>query len=199
VDGQRRVFIGGDFYLNEAVLKKGVLDFLIGLSSANTEVVYLGSEYVDSATEISSRVNFYRERGFLEAAEHLRSRMFPDIKADSFPKSYYDKLPAWDQADAAIKNSYVAAAKRDVTVARKRYESSMARTAISNYRSDLIANNLINATKPERSILPSTLAYPDAWQAYVDFKTKSPQAPPDWFITEFLQPLGFDKRIANVE
>jgi hypothetical protein len=75
----------------------------------------------------------------------------------------------------------------------------MARLALANYRSELLADSLKNGTSPAKSILPSSLAYPEAWQAYVDFKSKSAPSPPDWFVTEFLERLGFDKRIANVE
>jgi hypothetical protein len=35
--------------------------------------------------------------------------------------------------------------------------------------------------------------------ACVDFKLKANPTPPEWVITEFLQPLGFDKRVMIIE
>ncbi|MBR0864567.1 hypothetical protein ACFLEY_05265 [Bradyrhizobium sp. YCK136] len=62
-----------------------------------------------------------------------------------------------------------------------------------------VAESLKSDVSPDKSILPASLAYPEAWQAYVKFKAKSAPTPPAWFVTEFLERLGFDKRIANLE
>lgn len=56
------------------------------------------------------------------------------------------------------------------------------------------------AVHPEH--LPSLLAHPDAWTAYVQdcqsvaqSPTASAPEPPEWFLEEVLRPLGFDRRI----
>ena len=58
---------------------------------------------------------------------------------------------------------------------------------------------MLGNLKPDVYGLPSILAYPGAWQAFVEYRQKSMPTLPQWFVSEFLQPLGFDKRVTELE
>jgi hypothetical protein len=197
--GQHTIFIGHVGF-NESAMKSnpGLFDFLTGLSSANTEVIYLGSLKVDDAAETSTRIEFYETHGFVDAAKASRSITFPGIAERDLAKSYYEKFPSWDLLPANAKNSYLSN-YGGAALARKQYDRTITRQALQNYKNDLLIKALMYNMKPEASALPPNLAYPKAWQSYVDYKLKSNPTPPEWFITEFLQPLGFDKRVTIIE
>jgi hypothetical protein len=195
VEGGQHEFLIGDQMFTAAQVKAGSADFLTALSSTNTEVVYLGDCSGDVETQRQNRLNFYATHGFAEAAKHLRSRFFPDAADRERAKDAYNLLPGWDQLSPEQRSTWVAGAKGNANLARSRFETSNAREATIIYRNALLEDAIEKDVKPEPYALPSVLAYPDAWQAFVEARQKSAQTPPEWFITEFLRPLGFDKRV----
>ena len=114
-------------------------------------------------------------------------------------KGYYKLLTTWEQLSADGKSGRLKGANGDGNIARQHYELSIARRASADYRNSLVEDALRKGAKPDVYALPTALAYPDAWQAYVDFRMKANPTPPDWFVAEFLQPLGFDKRVVVIE
>jgi hypothetical protein len=199
VANRRHSFEIGDRTFTAADVKSGLLDFLTGLSSTNTEIVYLGDCASDVAAERQSRLDFYTAHGFADAAKHLRSRLSPDAADRKLAAADVNLLPGWDQLSPQQKSTWFAGAKGDAALARSRYEAANADEAIVIYRNALLEEAMEKGVKPDVYGLPTILAYPDAWQAFVDDRLKSAPTPPDWFVTELLQPIGFDKRVVSVE
>jgi hypothetical protein len=198
VENGRHGFSIGDQITSAGDVRSGSLDFLTSLSSTNTEVVYLGDCASDVKAERQSRLDFYAAHGFADAAKHLRARLFPGAADRDLAKDYVNLLPGWDQLSPEQRSARVARAKGNANLARGRYESANAREAIIIYRNALLEQAIETNVKPDLYALPTILAYPDAWQAFVEYRLKSSPTPPEWFITEFLQPLGFDKRVTVV-
>jgi hypothetical protein len=192
-------FVIGHQSISAEQIKAGRLDFLTSLSSTNTEVVYLGGYKYLPARGTESRLDFYEKNGFIDAAKHLRSRLFPGAAESSIAKDLYNRLPGWDQLSSDQQSVWLNGAKGDAKLARDQYEASLTSRADSDYRNSLVEDALKKGVEPDIYGLPNILAYPDAWQAYVDDRMKANPTPPDWFVTEFLQPLGFDKRVVVIE
>jgi hypothetical protein len=188
----------GNAVITPTQIKSGRLDFLTSLSSTNTEVVYLG-EFVEDEQQKSSRSGFFEQNGFADAAKHFRSRIHPGAADLDLAKDYYKLLTTWDQLSAEGKAVSLKGANGDANLARQHYERSIAIRASADYRNSLLEDALRKGTKPDLYALPTALAYPDAWQAYIDYRMKANPTPPDWFAAEFLQPLGFDKRVVVIE
>ncbi len=49
-----------------------------------------------------------------------------------------------------------------------------------------------------RAELPTFLAYPEVWQAYVHTRLEADEDPPEWFYREFLVKLGFDRMVMDM-
>jgi hypothetical protein len=192
-------FVIGHESISAAQIKAGRLDFLTSLSSTNTEVVYLGVYRRVPARGAESRLDFYEKNGFADAAKHLRSRLFPGAGERSIAKDFYNRLPGWDQLSSDEKTAWLKDAKGDAKLAHEQYEASITRRADTDYRNSLLEDALKKGVEPDVYGLPNILAYPDAWQAYVEYRMKANPTPPEWFVTEFLQPLGFDKRVVVIE
>jgi len=195
----RHSFEIGDLTITAADIKSGQLDFMTGLSSTNTEIVYLGDCASDVAADRQSRLDFYATHGFVDAAKHLRARLSPDVADRKRAASYVNLLPGWDQLSTQQQSTRIAGARGDANLARRRYEAANADEAVIIYRNALLEQAIEKGVTPDVYGLPTILAYPDAWRAFVDYRLKSAPTPPDWFITELLQPLGFDKRVVSVE
>jgi hypothetical protein len=188
----------GNSIITPAQIKSGRLDFLTTLSSTNTEVIYLG-EFVEDEQQKSSRLGFLEQNGFADAAKHFRSRNHPGAADIDLAKDYYKLMTPWDELSAEGKSAWFKGANGDANLARQHYERSIAVRASADYRNSLLEDALRKGTKPDLYPLPTALAYPDAWQAYIDYRLKANPTPPDWFVTEILQPLGFDKRVVVIE
>jgi hypothetical protein len=193
------VFVIGHDTFSAAQIKAGLLDFLTSLSSTNTEVVYLGGYHFLPAKGTESRLDFYEQNGFADAAKQLRSRLFPGAAERGIAKDFYDRLPGWDQLSSDQQSARLKDAKGDAKLAREQYEVSITRRAYFDYCNSLVEDALKKGVAPDLNGLPNILAYPDAWQAYVDHRIKANPTPPEWFVTEFLQPLGFDKRVVVID
>ena len=189
----------GNTTIPAAQIKSGRLDFLTSLSSTNTEVVYLGELDEGLNEQKSFRLDFLEQNGFADAAKHFRLRNFPGAADLDLAKDYYKLLTPWDQLSTEAKSIWLDGAKGDANLARQHYELSIARRASASYRNSLLEDALRKGTKPDLYALPTALAYPEAWQAYVDHRMKANPTPPDWFAAEFLEPLGFDKRVVVIE
>jgi len=195
----RHTIVIGNTTITAAQVKSGRLDFLTSLSSTNTEVVYLGEIDEGESEQKNDRLQFLEQNGFADAAKHFRSRNYPGTADLDLAKDYYKLLTPWDQLPAEGKSVWLNGANGDANLARKHYERSIAQRASAGYRNSLVEDALRKGTKPDLYALPTALAYPDSWQAYVDFRMKANPTPPDWFQAEFLEPLGFDKRVVVIE
>jgi len=189
----------GNTTITAAQVKSGRLDFLTSLSSTNTEIVYLGEIDEGLSEQKNVRLEFLEQSGFADAAKHFRSRNFPGTTDLALAKDYYKLLTTWDQLPAEGKSVWLNGANGDANLARQHYERSIAVRASAGYRNSLVEDALRKGTKPDLYALPTALAYPDSWQAYVDYRMKANPTPPDWFQAEFLEPLGFDKRVVVIE
>jgi hypothetical protein len=198
INGQHYFLIGNRAF-STAQIKRGRLDFLTSLSSTNTEIVYLGDFARDGAKETSARLEFYEKNGFVDAAKHARSHQFPGAAERDLARDYYNLLTSWDQLSPDRKSDLLNSANGDVDLARSRYETANTERAFADYSNGLLQDAIVNDVTPDLNALPNVSAYPDAWQAYVAFRSKLAPTPPDWFVSEFLQPLGFDKRVTIIE
>jgi len=189
----------GNSTISATQIKSGRLDFLTALSSTNTEVVYLGESDDGGSEQKNLRLGFLEQNGFADAAKHFRSRNYPSAADLDLAKNYYKLLTTWDQLSAEGKSAWLSRADGDANLARQHYERSIAVRASADYRNSVLENAVRKNIKPDLYALPTALAYPDAWQAYVDYRMKANPTPPDWFVAEFLQPLGFDKRVVVIE
>jgi len=192
-------FVTGNHTATSAQIEAGGLDFLTSLSSTNTEVVYLGELENNDVEQKGSRLEFLELKGFTDAAKHFRSRNYPGPDDLSLAKDYYKLLTPWDRLSADQKSTWLKGANGDAGLAHHRYDLSIARRASANYRNSLLEDAIKKGASPDLYSLPTALAYPDAWQAYVEYRMKANPTPPEWFVTEFLQPLGFDKRVVVIE
>ena len=191
-EGADRFRIGHSTFTT-AQVKAGRLDFLTSMSSANTEVVYLGQTTPDEL------LDFYEKNGFADAAKHLRSHSHPGAAELGAAKEFRSCLTGWDQLSADGKSDWLGRANGDANLARDEHDKSNNRLAVARYNNALLEDALKNGVAPSRDSLPTNLVYSDAWQAYVEDRMKANPTPPEWFITEFLEPLGFDKRVMVLE
>jgi len=192
IGGRPTIFVG-NISATESMITSGRFDFLTGLSSTNTEVIYLGNSKIEDATQTTTRIDFFETHGFVDAAKDSRSGLFPGTAERDLAKSYYEKRPSWELLPTNTKNLYLSNAHGDADLARKRYETYRTREAWFEYKNDLLVKALKNNMKPEALALPVIIAHPKAWQSYVDYRLKSNPTLPEWFVTKFLQPVASEK------
>ena len=149
---------------------------LAGFSSGLTEMVYLGKAWTDPAARSNKRIQFFEEAGFDEAAEAYRAFSYPSGLSDDQQKIYRQLAgirPDWtrDQLESYIRS---ADAQRTLSAAIVKGENA-------------------------ESALPPLLAHRGAWQAYVNYCVKAElgDTPPEWLMSEFLEPLGFDQAVVR--
>lgn len=173
-DDVHRIMIGHSVFTLPQDIENGRLGWLAGFSSGLTEVVYLGTAWNDPDAQSNKRIAFFEQNGFGKAAEDYRTFSYPG------------KLTTRQE----ILLNKARDARPDIPQERmeKYVRSAVAQKSIS----EAIVNG-----ESARAFLPPLLAHRDAWSAYTTqcIKNESDSTPPEWMMTEFLEPLGFDQAV----
>ena len=202
--GASHQIVIGNTLIDSSKIQSGEFDFLSGLSSTNTEVIYLGEYEMDDKNKTTTRIAFFETHGFLDAARNTRSLVFPSDSEHELVASYYNKYPSWEQMPKDFKDDFIKkylkdnkinSTLADINKVKDTYYEAIFRLSIKKYRDDLLEKAIESNRIPDKNLLPVIIAYPDAWKAYVEYRLKSKPVPPEWIIKEFLEPLGFDKRV----
>lgn len=175
-DDAHRIMIGHSVFTLPQDVENGRLGWLAGFSSGLTEVVYLGKAWSNPEEQTNKRISFFEENGFSEAAFDYRIFCFPGEIAD-------EQVPLLRQARAVRPDLPEESLERYVRVA-------VAQQAIST----ALVNNL-----GAKEFLPPLLQHRGAWKAYTTecIAAEKENSPPDWLMTEFLEPLGFDQTVVR--
>lgn len=175
-DNTHRIMIGHSVFTLPQDVENGRLGWLTGFSSGLAEMVYLGTAWNDPSGKTNKRIAFFEANGFADAAADYRSFSYPGQPTP--------------EHEALLKKA--ASARPDISKERlEQYiHSAIAQKAISN----AIVNDG-NA----REFLPPLLAHREAWQAYTAqcIQDELNSAPPEWILTELLEPLGFDQAVVR--
>lgn len=175
-DDQHLIMIGHSVFSLPQDVENGRLGWLAGFSSGLTEMVYLGKAWSDPAERTNKRIDFFEKNGFTEAAESYRTFSYPNEVTANQKK--------------IMRNAR--AANPDLTPSEL---ENYARSAEAQQAISIAITEGVNA----RAFLPPLLAYPTAWKAYTEYSTQEEAAktPPEWLMTEFLEPLGFDQAVVR--
>ncbi|MEA2068759.1 MAG: hypothetical protein U9P12_06125 [Verrucomicrobiota bacterium] len=173
---QHRIMIGHSAFTLPQDIENGRLGWLAGFSSGMTEVVYLGKVWSDPVERSNKRIDFFEKNGFAKAAEDYRLFSFPQETS-----SYQDKL---------IRNAYAAGIDMP--------EEQLVQYVRAAEAQQMISAAIVDDTNA-RAFLPPLLLHREAWQAYTAdcVKAETDSTPPDWLMTEFLEPLGFDQAVVR--
>ncbi|QBG49084.1 hypothetical protein EGM51_17390 [Verrucomicrobia bacterium S94] len=171
---QHRIMIGHHVFTLPQDVENGRLGWLAGFSSGLTEMVYLGKAWSDPVQKTNKRIAFFEENGFPEAAEAYRHFSYPPTMTD------LQKTKVRTLADL----------RPDISAEKL---AQYVRNAEAQQR---ISAAIVNGSSA-RSVLPPLLAHKEAWQAYIEFCTQAEidNTPPEWLMSEFLVPLGFDQAV----
>lgn len=175
-DGTRQIMIGHSVFELPKDIENGRLGWLIGFSSGLTEVVYLGEAWEKPAQQLNKRIDFFDKNGFPIAAAAYREFSYPG----ALSASQQQLLQTVRAANPTITKEQ----------AERYVRSAEAQRAISA---------AILTGQDAKPFLPPLLAHRDAWDAYTKhcMEAQSTSTPPEWLLTEFLQPLGFDQTIVR--
>jgi hypothetical protein len=175
-DNAHRIMIGHSVFTVPQDIKNGRLGWLSGFSSGMTEVVYLGKAWSDPAEQSNKRIDFFEKNGFPEAAQDYRQFSFP-----------YGTTSAQDKMIRL-------ASAAGVDMPMDQLEQ-YARAAEAQQK---ISAAIVNETSA-RAYLPPLLVHREAWNAYTAYciKTGIGSTPPEWLMSEFLEPLGFDQAVVR--
>lgn len=173
-DDQHRIMIGHSVFTLPQDVENGRLGWLAGFSSGLTEVIYLGKAWSDPAEKTNKRIAFFEENGFAEAAEAYRNFSYPQTLTAS-QNTMLGKL-----ADL----------RPDIN------REQLAQYVRNAEAQQNISAAIVNGTSA-RAALPPLLAHKEAWKAYTEFcsETELGNTPPEWLMSEFLVPLGFDQAV----
>jgi hypothetical protein len=171
-EGQKRIWIGDTYFVIPDKMNSGELDFLVGFSSPNTQIVYLG-EYSKGTGETNKRIQYFKSNGFETAASDY---LFYHFTAwDSVHERIYQKIP---------KNRSTEETKEEI------------RKAVFNAK---LSSEALNQKPPSEDILPPLLKHRRAWLEYSKHFSQNDKEVPSWIVQEFLNPLGYNKRIPREE
>ena len=180
-DDEHRIMIGHSVFTLPQDIENGRLGWLAGFSSGFTEVIYLGKAWSDPEERTNKRIQFFEDSGFAEAAEAYRKFSFPEYLTYR-QKNLFSKLA---EIRPDMSHERLASYVRNADAQRK---ISMA-----------IMNNSSANNSNVHKVLPPLLAHKDAWKAYTEFciKKEVGTTPPEWLMSEFLVPLGFDQAVVR--
>jgi hypothetical protein len=175
-DGAHRIMIGHSVFTLPQDVENGRLGWLAGFSSGLTEVVYLGNTWNDPAQRSNKRIAFFEESGFAQAAEDYRNFSYPEGTTP-------EQARIMDLAHAAG------------STMPPEQAAHYARTA----EAQLNLSKSIVEGAGAKAYLPPLLVHRDAWKAYTGYciKTGIGSTPPEWLMSEFLEPLGFDQAVVR--
>ncbi len=199
LNGEKRMVLGHGGFAASAI-KDGSLDFLTGLSSANSEIVYLGDVERDGDKATNSRILFFESHGFPEAAEAFRRSSFPgeSVLADARDFGITAEID-FNSVTPEVRSELLRRAGGKEEVARRLFRDEQI-NMVSNLYDDRKFSQLVReGREPKPSDLPPILGYPEAWKAYIEYRLSLKPVPPRWLVEDFLTPLGFDKRVVLLE
>lgn len=175
-DDEHRIMIGHSVFTLPQDIENGRLGWLAGFSSGLTEVIYLGKAWSDPDERSNKRIAFFEENGFEGAAEAYRDF--------SYPKGLTDRQEMVVRKLAGIRPDMT----QEELGTYVRYAEAQQRISIA------IVDNV-----SAQSALPPLLAHKDAWKAYTHYciTKEMGTTPPEWLMSEFLVPLGFDQAVVR--
>ncbi|MDF7798168.1 hypothetical protein P4C99_01740 [Pontiellaceae bacterium B1224] len=175
-DGEHRIMIGHSVFTLPQDIENGRLGWLAGFSSGLTEVVYLGQAWADSAERTNKRIEFFEKSGFEDAAK--------DYREFSYPETLTDRQEMMVRKLAGIRPDLSQEQLGDYV-----------RSAEAQQKVSIAIVDNVSA----QSAMPPLLAHKEAWKAYTDYctKTEMGSTPPEWLMSEFLVPLGFDQAVVR--
>ena len=175
-DDAHRVMIGHSVFTLPQDIENGRLGWLAGFSSGLAEMVYLGKAWNDPANQSNKRIAFFEENGFADAAADYRAFSYPG----PLTSTQEDLLQKMSVVRPDIPSEQLELYARSVT----------AQKAISN---------AIVHGGSAREFLPPLLAHREAWNSYIAecVRNEVDSTPPEWFMTELLEPLGFDQAVVR--
>lgn len=175
-DDEHRIMVGHSVFTLPQDVENGRLGWLAGFSSGLTEVVYLGKAWSDAEEKTNKRIEFFKESGFDDAAEDYRQFSFPQ------------ELSSRQQAIARK----LAGTRPDMS---QKQLAEYIRSADAQQAVSIAIVDGVSAKK----YLPPLLVHTDAWKAYTAHCSKAEQGitPPEWLMSEFLEPLGFDQAVVR--
>jgi hypothetical protein len=168
---ERYVVIGHLSYRFPEALNNGSLVWLESLSSALTEIVYLGETWEDPLNRTNKRIDFLRENGYPVCADAYTDYAYPD-ESDAMTQAMHDKL---------IETGYYAG---DID---QRAHEAAAQVRLS----EALLDGRLEAHG--NLLYPPFLAYPEAWAAYIAHCEAQQTEPPEWFKRLFMNRLGFNR------
>jgi hypothetical protein len=176
-DDLHRIMIGHSVFTLPQDIENGRLSWLAGFASGLTEVVYLGKAWSNPDNQTNKRIAFFEQEGFAEAATDYRAFSYPTTST-----AVQEKL--LDHARAVPKG--------DMT-------QDQLKQYIRNAEGQLAVSMAIAEGRNTSSYLPPLLRHRDAWNAYIQncIKTASTTTPPEWILSEFLEPLGFNQAVVR--
>jgi hypothetical protein len=169
-DGSHHIWIGDKRFNVPSQIINGELDFLVGLSSANTQFVYLG-DYSIGDEKTNKRIDFFEQNSFSDAANDYKS-------------FYYTR---WENEHRELE-------RRNIYSGEKESVRREIRRDIAYMKA---ASAIINGEPIPDDALHPLLKNRDAWYAYVESYTLQDSEVPQWVFDEFLNPLGFNKRVPH--
>jgi hypothetical protein len=173
-DDTHKIMIGHSVFTLPDDVENGRLGWLAGLSSGLTEVIYLGKAWSEPENNTNKRIKYFEENRFRDAADDYREFSYPEKLSES--QKMLKRKVAGIHTDLSKEelDGYVrfVQAQQNISIA------------------------LVDKVSARR-YLPPLLAYPEAWKAYTKhcIETVVGQTPPEWLMTEFLEPLGFDQAV----
>jgi hypothetical protein len=173
-DDSHQIMIGHTVFTLPDDVENGRLGWMAGFSSGLTEVIYLGKAWSDPDERTNKRIDYFEQNDFDDAAEDYRNYSYPESLSES------------QQAlKRKIEEAYPDRLNREI---EDLVRSVQAQQAISIAIVDKVS---------ARRYMPPLITHNDAWKSYTEFciKTSAEETPPDWLMSEFLEPLGFDQAV----
>jgi hypothetical protein len=170
---EHHIVIGHSAYKVPDALDDGSLAWLGGFSSGLTEVVFLGETWSDPERRTNKRIEFFKEAGHDACAAAYREYAFPSRETTLGLEPARATLRKLGYPEGRIEQRI-----RDAIAQRRVSAALLAGNAIGN---------LADGT------VPPLLAYPEAWAAYIQESRDQAANPPQWFYSDFLDKLGFDR------
>lgn len=165
------VIIGHAAYKLPQALDDGSLAWLGGFSSGLTEIVFLGESWSNESLKTNKRIDFFDKHGFSAAAEAYRQYAFPKAFGKEHRQIHQQLVAVGYSGDRIEQRVREAKAQMDLSKA-----------LVEGFE-------FVGA----KNLLPPMLSHPEAWQAYITHHAVEQPDPPEWFYSQFLDPLGFGR------
>ena len=196
--GKKWILIGNSKYPMPDAVRDGSLDFLTGLSSGVTRMIYLGEYSADSKKKTNTRIEFLEANGFSEAAEYYRNYVYqPEKLLPDALNRLREFLPVWEELTESDRQGLIKqhGNEKKAAVAFRRQMLDLSADAYKKIELSRLLLQSSSLSEIPKGLLPPFLVYPEAGAAYVKYRISTGAGPPDWVMNDFLIPLGFDKRI----